>query len=259
MMEGLIKHFKVDKLDVFIFETRKQMGKAAYELYRQEVIHTLETQTKIRAIFAAAHSQDDFFDCLAADNAIDFSRIEAFHMDEYVSLGKKAPQNFGNFLMNAIFSKKNFGAIHFIESEPADVDAECRRYEALLKSAPVDIVSLGIGENGHIAFNDPGEAKFDDPLWVKITALDELCRQQQVNDGEFASLEDVPKQALTLTIPALMSCRTVIGIVPSERKAEAIRNTLYGKISEACPASVLRTHDNASLFIDKGATAMISP
>ena len=256
-MEGLIKHFKVNKLDVFVFETREQMGKAAYERYCREVNGMLETQAKIRAIFAAAHSQDDFFACLAADNIIDFSRIEAFHMDEYVNLGRKAPQNFGNFLMNAIFSKKNFGTVHLINSEPVDANAECRRYETLLKAAPMDIVSLGIGENGHIAFNDPDEAKFDDPAWVRITALDDLSRQQQVNDGEFAFIEEVPKSALTLTIPALMSCRAVVGIVPLARKAEAVKNALYGPISEACPASILRIHDNATLFIDKGAASKI--
>jgi glucosamine-6-phosphate deaminase len=257
-MGGLITHFKVDKLDVFVFETRKQMGRAAYELYCEEVNYILESQAKIRAIFAAAHSQDDFFACLAADRSIDFSRMEAFHMDEYVNLGKEAPQNFGNFLTNAIFSKKNFGTVHLIDSEPADVEAECRRYETLLKAAPPDIVSLGFGENGHIAFNDPGEAKFDDPAWVRITALDDFSRQQQVNDGEFATIDDVPKHALTLTIPALMSCRTIIGIVPLDRKAEAVRNALYGPISEMCPASILRTHDNAVLFIDKGAAAKIN-
>ena len=257
-MRGFITHFKVDKLEVFVFETRMQMGRVAYELYREEVNYMLENQAKIRAIFAAAHSQDDFFARLAADNrTIDFSRMEAFQMDEYVNLGKDAPQNFGNFLTNAIFSRKKFGAVHLIDSEPADAEAEARRYEALLKAAPMDIVSLGIGENGHIAFNEPGEARFVDPSWVKITALDELSRRQQVNDGEFAAIDDVPKHALTLTIPALMSCRTVIGIVPLERKAEAVRNALYGPVSETCPASVLRTHDNATLFLDKGAASKI--
>ena len=256
-MEGLIKKLLVDKLEVFVFETREQMGKAAYEKYCIEAVNMLKNQAKIRAIFAAAHSQDDFFVCLAADNTIDFSRIEAFHMDEYMNLGKKAPQNFGNFLMNAIFTKKNFGTVHLIDSEPVDINLECQRYETLLKTAQVDIVSLGIGENGHIAFNEPGEAKFDDPAWVRITPLDDLSRQQQVNDGEFSSLNKVPKNALTLTIPALMSCKTVVGIVPLERKAEAVKNALLGPISEACPASILRTHDNASLFIDKGAASKI--
>lgn len=256
-MKGLIKNFKVDKLNVYVFDSREDMGYAAYLLYKDKIGTMLAQQSCVRAIFAAAHSQNDFLAPLAADKSIDFSRVEAFHMDEYMGLGKQAPQNFGNFLCKAIFSKQPFVKVNLVDSDAKDIDSECCRYEALLKSASMDIVSMGVGENGHIAFNDPHEANFNDPHWVRITSLDVPCRQQQVNDGEFKTLADVPQSALTLTIPALMSCRSIVCIVPLERKAEAIRKMLTESISEACPASILRTHDDATLFLDKGAAILL--
>ena len=179
-------------------------------------------------------------------------------MDEYMGLGKDAPQNFGNFLKRAIFIKKPFHQVNYVQSDAIDINAECMRYEKLLREAPLDIVSLGIGENGHLAFNDPHEAKFDDKQWVRQTSLDNVSRQQQVNDGEFTHIDQVPKQALTLTIPALMSCKYVVGIVPTNRKAQAVYNALYGPITEKCPASILRTHKNAALFLDKDAAELLN-
>ena len=257
-MTDLITELKVDTLRVFIYKNRRAMGIAAYEFYKQKVRQMMADKKEyIRAIYAAAHSQNDFFDTLANDKEIDFSRIDAFHMDEYIGLGDDAPQNFGNFLKNIIFSKQNFHTVNYINPSAQDVDAECQRYEKLLKTAPLDIVSLGIGENGHIAFNDPHEARFDDPRWVRETSLDLICRQQQVNDQEFSHIDEVPETALTLTIPALMSCKTVVGIVPDIRKAKAVYETLHGPVSEACPASVLRTHNDATLFIDKDAASLL--
>ncbi len=257
-MTDLIKEFKVDTLQVFVYKSRLAMGAAAYEFYKQKVQHMmLDRKENIRAIYAAAHSQSDFFQALANDKDIDFSRIDAFHMDEYMGLGDDAPQNFGNFLKNIIFSKQNFGTVNYVNPSAKNIDAESERYEKLLKEAPLDIVSLGIGENGHIAFNDPHEARFDDPRWVRETSLDLICRQQQVNDHEFSHIDEVPQTALTLTIPALMSCKTVIGIVPDARKAKAVYESLNGPVSEACPASVLRTHSDATLFIDKDAASLL--
>lgn len=253
----MMKKFKVDKLTVQVCETREEMGRAAYELYRDRVNGMLAGQPGIRAVFAAAASQMDFLGAMAGDDAIDFTKFTAFHMDEYMGLGADAPQNFGNFLKRAIFSKKPFGAVHYIDSAAPDPDAECERYEKLLKSAPLDIVALGIGENGHLAFNDPHEARFDDPRWVRPTSLDVVSRQQQVNDGEFGSLDEVPEVAVTLTIPALMACRTAICVVPLDRKAHAVREALTGPVSEACPASILRTHDDATLFLDADAASLL--
>lgn len=257
-MTTAIKDFKIDSLHVLVYNTREEMGRAAYHLYKQKIQQMMvEHQRCVRAIYAAAHSQSDFFSALAKDTEIDFGRIDAFHMDEYMGLGADAPQNFGNFLKNAIFSKHNFNSVSYVDSTAKNINDECLRYESLLKVAPLDIVSLGIGENGHIAFNDPHEARFDDPRWVRETSLDVVCRQQQVNDGEFATLDNVPQTALTLTIPALMSCKTVIGIVPDKRKAQAVYDTLYGAVSEQCPASILRTHGDATLFLDKDAAELV--
>lgn len=249
--------FRVDKLDVCICDTREEMGRAAYELYRKRIEKRLDEQPLVRAVYAAAHSQDEFLRCLAEDRTIDFARIDAFHMDEYFGLGEEAPQKFGRFLSERLFARQPFARVNLIRSEAPDIDAEARRYEALLRQCPIDITSLGIGENGHIAFNDPHEADFDDPRWVRRTTLDDTCRQQQVNDGEFASLDQVPRSAYTLTVPALFSSRSLICIVPNGRKAEAVRRTLTDTISEACPASILRLHDDATLFLDREAAALL--
>ncbi len=250
-------HFRVDKLSVRIFETREEMGRAASEHYRERVRARHERQPLVRAIYAAAHSQDEFLRALVADAGIDFARIDAFHMDEYFGLGTEAPQLFGRFLTERLFALKPFARVNLIRSDAPDIDAEARRYEALLRQAPIDITSLGIGENGHIAFNDPHEARFDDPHWVRRTTLDETCRRQQVNDGEFAALDQVPASAYTLTVPALCASRSLVCIVPGSRKAEAVRRTLREPVSEACPASILRTHDDAVLFLDRDAAALL--
>lgn len=255
-MKKPIKAFMIDRLVVRIYESRKDVGEAAYESYRRQVLTTLSLQGKARAVFAAAHSQDDFLLRLSQDESIDFSRITAFHMDEYIGLPENAPQKFGNFLKESIFSKRPFGKINYIHGNEGN-EEECSRYTALLKEAPIDITSMGIGENGHIAFNDPAEANFNDPKWMKITHLDSTCREQQVHDKEFDNINDVPKTAYTMTIPALMSSKSIICIVPTRLKATAVHNMLCGPISEECPASILRTHDNAILLLDKEAASKI--
>ena len=246
-----------DKLEVLIFDSREQMGQAAYEAYQDKVISKLSKQDEVRAVFAAAHSQDDFLMCLSQDRSIDFRKIVAFHMDEYIGLPENAPQKFGTFLKKAIFSKVPFKSVNYIQSGSSTIQDECARYSRLLHERPLDIVSMGIGENGHIAFNDPAEAHFYEKNWIKETRLDAICRQQQVNDGEFLHFEDVPQTAFTLTIPALMSCEQVICIVPTARKAEAVYKMLQEPVSEMCPASILRMHDHAKLFLDKEAANKI--
>lgn len=255
-MKKPVRTLKRGKLEVRVYATREDMGEAAYESYKRQVSAILSQQDSARAVFAAAHSQDDFLACLSRDNCIDFSKITAFHMDEYIGLKEEAPQKFGQFLKKAIFSKRHFGKVNYIQSG-GDPQEECKRYEALLREKPLDIVSLGIGENGHIAFNDPAEARFDEKCWVKTVHLDDVCRLQQVHDGEFAAVIDVPKTALTMTVPALMSCKSVVCIVPTRLKARAVRDMLDGPISEECPASALRLHDNAVLFLDDDAASLI--
>ena len=178
-------------------------------------------------------------------------------MDEYIGLAPDAPQGFGNFLRRELFSKVSFASVSYLDGTADDRAAECRRYGELLAAAPVDIVCLGIGENGHIAFNDPHVADFNDPAAVKVVELDHTCRQQQVNDGCFAKLDDVPTHALTLTIPTLVAPKTVFCMVPAPTKAKAVQAAVEGPISETCPASILRRHDNASLWLDPDSAALL--
>lgn len=207
-------------------------------------------------VFAAAPSQNEFLKSLTQEK-IDWQRITAFHMDEYLGLESCAPQQFGNFLKARLFDVVQFGSVYYIDSGASDTRAECRRYAELLLKEPIDIVCMGIGENGHIAFNDPPVADFKDPEVVKVVELDEVCRQQQVNDGCFTSIDEVPAQAITLTIPVLMSAHFLSVVVPGKTKADAVEKTMRGPISEQCPASIIRTHADAVVFLDKDSAKKI--
>jgi glucosamine-6-phosphate deaminase len=205
--------------------------------------------------FASPPSQNEFLYELREIPGIDWKRVTAFHLDEYVGLPNTAPQNFGQFLRVRLFEKVRPGTVHYLDGTAEDLGAECVRYGSLLENHPFDIACIGIGENGHIAFNDPPVADFNDPQLVKVVDLDLMSRQQQVHDGCFKDLESVPKKALTLTIPAIFSARFVYCMVPAPSKAEAVKKTLEGPIGIACPATILRRHENATLFLDKDSAA----
>ena len=208
-------------------------------------------------IFAAAPSQNEVLASLALDCEIPWNRVNAFHMDEYIGLSADAPQGFGNFLKEHIFGLAPFKSVNYIDISAKDPDKECERYAALLAEYPTDIVVMGIGENGHIAFNDPPVADFKDPKAVKPVLLDEICRNQQVNDGCFATIDDVPKYAITLTVPTLFAGDYLFCIVPAATKANAVKATLCGEIGEACPATILRRHKNAILYLDGDSSALV--
>jgi len=247
--------FKKDKLYVKTFDTRDEMGKAAATDIAECIKKCLAKKDEINMIFAAAPSQNDVLHHLCMNKEIEWNRINAYHMDEYVGLSADAPQGFGNFLKEHIFGLVPFKSVNYIDCTATDVDAECARYSKLLTENPVDIVCMGIGENGHIAFNDPHVADFNDPKLVKYVELDEMCRNQQVNDGCFAKIDDVPKYAMTLTIPALVSAEYNFCIVPAPTKAQAVKRTVCDEISEECPASILRRKDNAILYCDADSSA----
>ena len=246
----MLKQFKKDNLVCKIYETRKEMGEAAAEEISKKIISLLNEKETLNMIFAAAPSQNEVLQALVNNKNIEWSRINAFHMDEYIGLPDDAPQKFSTFLKNAIFDKVPFKTVYLINSSSGDCDAECERYAGLLKENPVDIVCLGIGENGHIAFNDPDVADFNDKKVIKAVELDDICRQQQVNDGCFKSLEQVPKTALSLTIPTLTSADYMFCVVPAPTKANAVYTTINGPVNEKCPATILRTHKNAVLYCD---------
>ena len=248
---------RVDKLEVRIFDTRAEMGAAAALDIKRKFCELLAEKQQINVIFAAAPSQNEVLAALGADGEIDWSRIHAYHMDEYIGLAADAPQGFGNFLRAHLFDHVPFASVNLIDATAKDADAEAVRYGQLLDQNLADVVVMGIGENGHIAFNDPPVADFCDGKTVKAVKLDEICRNQQVNDGCFASIDQVPTHALTVTVPALTRAPYLFCIVPAPAKAWAVRETLTGSIDEHCPASVLRTHDNAVLYLDRDSAAML--
>ena len=240
----------VDRLKVRVYADRRAMGAAAGTDAAAKLRELLAAKRAVRMIFAAAPSQNEALDALAAAPGIDWSRLTAFHMDEYIGLAEDAPQRFSRYLRQRLFDRVRPGAVHLIDSPKAAAD-ECRRYADLLRAAPIDIVCLGIGENGHIAFNDPPVADFADPRVIKPVELDADCRQQQVNDGCFPSFAAVPTHALTLTIPTLMSGAHLFCAVPGPTKRRAVERTLTGEISTECPSTVLRRHAGCTLYVDR--------
>lgn len=240
-----------------IYESREEMGRAAADAVAQAVCRRMETQPFVRMIFAAAPSQNEFLKYFAQDSRVDFSRIIAFHMDEYVGLSPDAPQGFGNFLRTRLFDIAPFHAVHYINGNAGDLQAECARYAALLAEAPIDIVCMGIGENGHIAFNDPHVADLRDPKAVKTVHLDGVCRMQQVHDGCFAEIESVPETAITLTVPRLCDAKQHFCIVPAHTKREAVYKTLHGAVGNHCPATALRLCPEVALFLDSDSASML--
>lgn len=251
-----MKELKVDKLNVKIMPDRIQMGQVAANDIIMSIKALLQKKSEINMIFAAAPSQNDVLKALV-ESDVEWNRVNAFHMDEYIGLNRTAPQGFGNFLVEHIFGKVPFKSINLIDCEAKDPEKECVRYEKLLEENPVDIIVLGIGENGHIAFNDPWVADFKDSKMVKTVPLDDVCRQQQVNDGCFEQLDQVPEKAITLTCPVFIHAPRLFCIVPAITKAKAIRRTLQGAINEECPATVLREHESAALYLDEDSASLL--
>ena len=245
----LIRSFSVDKLKVEVHDSRKAMGEAAGKYAVKAIKALLTKKEEIYIVFAAAPSQNEFLEYVSRAPGIDWGRIHALHMDEYIGLPEDAPQGFGNFLRRAIFDKVPFASVDYIYADES-IEETCKRYTGILEKHPVDIVFMGIGENGHIAFNDPGVAEFNDPVLIKKVALDDKCRNQQVHDGCFEKLEDVPEYALTLTVPALFHADKLICVVPAPTKADAVKATVLGPVSEACPSTIMRKHDDARMFVD---------
>jgi glucosamine-6-phosphate deaminase len=247
------------RLQVEIHPDRATLGRAAGAAVAGHLRALLARQATARVIFACAPSQDEFLAALIAASrstelGFDWSRVTAFHMDDYVGFAADHPQSFRRYLRAHLLDHVAVGAFHPLPAELPPAVA-CARYSALLTAAPIDLICLGIGENGHLAFNDPPVADFDDPARVKVVALDEACRRQQVNDGCFPTLVDVPTHALTLTLPVFRDARRLSVHVPGPRKAAAVRATLRDPRATACPATLLRDHPDAILYVDEAAAA----
>lgn len=249
--------FFKDELEVKIFTSRDDMGKEAAEDIARTMKQLLATKPVINMVFAAAPSQQDSLLHLVQDTTIDWSRVNAFHMDEYIGLPENSTQTFSTFLKNHIFGKVPFKQVNYINGNNPNLEQECDRYTKLMAENPVDIVCLGVGENGHIAFNDPPVADFNDPKMIKVVELELVCRQQQVNDKCFVTLNEVPTHALTLTIPALLKATHMFCVVPAKNKAEAVYRMLNEDISTQCPATILRTQKNVVLYLDSESAALL--
>jgi glucosamine-6-phosphate deaminase len=242
---------KKDKLDILVFDDRESLGEAAATMISNKITELLSKKNDVNIIFAAAPSQNEFLHALVSDTTINWQKINAFHMDEYLGLRDGSPALFGSFLKSKIFAQVPFKSVNYINAGAPDIQKECDRYTELLTTNPPDIVCMGIGENTHIAFNDPHKADFNDPKSIKMVSLDLVCRQQQVNDGCFDTLKEVPGYALTLTIPALLKAPFIYCMVPGKTKAPAIWHTLTESVSEDYPSTILKTHNSAILFLDE--------
>lgn len=254
----LLKTIQVDKLPVAIYESNAALGQAAAQEARQIIRQAIAEKGQANIILATGNSQLTFLETLRDLDSIDWSKVNIFHMDEYLGLPADHPASFPLFLHRHFVDHVQPGAFFPVPNQPDDVAQACSDYEALLTQYPADMVALGFGENGHLAFNDPPYAKFDDPAWVKVIELAEASRRQQVGEGHFATLDDVPTHAITLTIPALLAPKRILCLVPESRKAEAVRACLTEPVDESRPGSILRQVAHAKLFLDQDSAALLT-
>ena len=247
---------KIDQLKIEIYPDARLLGQAAAQFVARHLHETIDAKGSANMILATGTSQFTFLEALKHEK-VNWEKVCVFHLDEYIGLSPTHPASFRKYLKERILNEINPGKVHLLAGDAEDIEEEMARYTTLLQDNPVDIACIGIGENGHIAFNDPPVADFEDTKTVKIVELDEECRMQQFGEGWFPSLEEVPKIALTLTIPAIMRAKIISCVVPEGRKAKAVKKSLYGEISTACPASILRKHPDAVLFLDKESSSKL--
>jgi glucosamine-6-phosphate deaminase len=247
--------FTVDAMTVQVHDTDTELAVDAAAEAAETIGAAIFARGVAHVMFATGNSQLGFLGALTARGDVDWGRLVGFHMDEYRGVSAEHPASFRRYLRERIVDRVHPGAFHFIAGDAPDPAGECARYAALLRDHPLDLCCLGIGENGHLAFNDPPVADFDDSVDVKVVALDEACRRQQVGEGHFATVPDVPAEAITVTIPALLRAGRVLAIVPDARKRDPVRMALTGPVTTACPASILRTRDHVTLHLDRFSAA----
>jgi glucosamine-6-phosphate deaminase len=251
------KIFTVDRLPVRIFATIADLASAAADDAAGVLVAAIGARGQARAIIATGNSQDQFLAQLVRRPGIDWSKVELFHMDEYLGMAITHPASFRRYLKERVFDRVKPKGAHYLEGDALEPLKAMRDYAAALTAAPVDLCCLGIGENGHLAFNDPPVAEFADPETIKLVKLDEKCRRQQVGEGHFPNLDAVPAYAITLTIPALCRVGRMIAVVPEKRKAEAVKAALEGPIATACPGSFLRQQSHAVLYLDADSASLL--
>jgi glucosamine-6-phosphate deaminase len=252
----MVQEFSVDRLRVCIYTNKCELGKAAAELAKKYIYEAIKKRGEAVIILATGASQFEFLDSLV-EKQLDWQKVVAFHLDEYVGISEKHPASFRRYLRERILDRVNIGNFYLIEGDKDDVEAEVRRLNLLFRNYKVDVAFTGIGENGHLAFNEP-PANFQEKCVFKAIELDEISRKQQVGEGWFNFLEEVPKYAITMTVPAILDSKAIICTVPDARKAVAVRKTLTNNVSPNFPASILRTHPEATLFLDSESASMLS-
>jgi glucosamine-6-phosphate deaminase len=247
----------VEQLAVTVFADRAGLDDAAAADGAQVLDAAVQASGTAHAMFATGNSQLGFLDALTGREDVDWSSVVVFHMDEYIGVDDTHPASFARYIRERIADQVRPKAAHYLSGAASDVNAECERYAGLLRAHPLDLCCLGIGENCHLAFNDP-PADLDDPLDLRIVTLDPACRRQQVGEGHFSRIEDVPTSAVTVTVPALLRAASVIAIVPEARKARAVRRALEEPVGPDCPASALRRCPHAHLYLDRGSASELA-
>ncbi len=254
----MVDVFTVEQLSVRVHDTDAALAVDAASEAAATIGAAIAARGVAHVMFATGNSQLGFLDALTRRDDVDWPHVVGFHMDEYRGIPAEHPAAFRRYLRERIVDRAHPGAFHFIAGDAPDPDRECARYAALLGASPLDLCCLGIGENGHLAFNDPPVADFDDPVDVKVVELDVACRRQQVGERHFATLDAVPVEAITVTIPALLRAGRILANVPEARKRDPVRAALTGPVTTACPASILRTRDNVTLHLDRGSAAGVA-
>jgi glucosamine-6-phosphate deaminase len=247
----------VDALPVRVYASQEDMARDSAALVQKFLVECLAERGEASAILATGNSQIRFLDELIKLGGIDWSKMTLFHMDEYLGIDANHKASFRRYMRERVEARIKPKVFHYIAGDADQPLNECARYADLLQAQEIDLCCLGVGENGHIAFNDPHVAEFDDPWTVKVVSLDLKCRQQQVNEGHFPGVDQMPQFAYTLTIPALVGVRKMVCVAPEKRKAQAVHDALKGPVSTACPASYLRTQKHAVMLLDHDSATLL--
>jgi glucosamine-6-phosphate deaminase len=247
---SFVRSLRVGNLSVEVYESTEAMGEAAAGAFAERLRLLADQNKTVAVIFATGASQAATLEALTSITGLPWDKVVGFHMDEYAGLSEQHPASFRRYLRARLTEKVRMSHFYEIDGNGRNSEETCRRYSELLQEYNPQLCLLGIGENGHLAFNDPAEADFHDISDIKTVSLDEECRQQQVNEGWFKDLAEVPMRAITLTIPTLMRVPHLIASVPGKRKARIVSRALAEEISTRCPATILRTHPNATVYLD---------
>jgi len=251
------KCFKKDQLMVKVYENKNSMGKAAAEEAAKILVDAIKEKGEATFIAATGASQFEFLENLTSISSIDWSKTSMFHLDEYVGLPETHPASFRRYLKERLINKVHPGNVYLIKGDTKNPELECERLDKIIKQTKIDVAFVGIGENGHLAFNDP-PADFDTEKPYLVVNLNDACRKQQLGEGWFKCFNEVPKKAISISIHQIMKSKNIICTVPDKRKAKAVKNCLEKEISPLCPASILRKHPQVYLYLDKNSASLIN-